>query len=108
MPSAVEAPLYVLNHFINGKTVEPASGAYLEKLDPRTGEAIGRVASGTEPDVDQAVRAAHAAFPAWRDMRPMDRGRFMLDFAAKIRANMKLLAEMESRETGKPSEAASC
>jgi aldehyde dehydrogenase (NAD+) len=102
MSSAVEAPLYILNHFINGKTVEPTGGAYLEKLDPRTGEAIGRVASGTETDVDQAVRAAHAAFPAWRDMRPMDRGRIMLDMAAKIRANTKLLAELESRETGKP------
>lgn len=102
MSSAVEAPLYVLNHFINGVVVPPEAGLYVTKLDPRTGEEIGRVASGTEADVDQAVRAAHAAFPAWRDMRPMDRGRIMLDMAAKIRANVKLLAELESRETGKP------
>jgi aldehyde dehydrogenase (NAD+) len=102
MATAVAAPPYVLNHFIHGQVVPPSGGLYLEKLDPRTGEAIGKVASGTESDVDQAVRAAHAAFPAWRDLRPMDRGRIMLALAAKIRENIKLLAELESRETGKP------
>ncbi|MEP6962927.1 MAG: aldehyde dehydrogenase family protein, partial [Acidobacteriota bacterium] len=104
MSTAVEPQVapYILNHFIAGRFVPPAAGAYLEKLDPRTGEAIGRVASGNAADVDAAVQAAHAAFPAWRDMRPLDRGRILLDLAAKIRANVKMLAEMESRETGKP------
>jgi aldehyde dehydrogenase (NAD+) len=102
MSTAVAATPYTLNHFINGASVAPSSGAYLDKLDPRTGEVIARVASGSEADVDQAVRAAHTAFPAWRDMRPMDRGRILLAMAAKIRENVKLLAEMESRETGKP------
>ncbi|MFM2123681.1 MAG: hypothetical protein RL328_132 [Acidobacteriota bacterium] len=102
MPSSVVASPYILNHFIHGRAVPPSTDAYLDKLDPRTGEVIARVASGSEADVDQAVRSAHAAFPAWRDMRPMDRGRILLNLAAKIRENLKLLAEMESRETGKP------
>lgn len=102
MSTAVAASPYTLNHFINGQAVEPSSRNYLDKLDPRTGEVIARVASGSEADVDRAVRAAHAAFPAWRDMRPMDRGRILLAMAAKIRENVKLLAAMESKETGKP------
>ncbi len=102
MATAAPAAPYILNHFINGKTVEPAKGEYTQKLDPRTGEVIAQVASGTEADVDAAVRAAHAAFPAWRDMRPMDRGRIMLAMAAGIRKNVARLAELESRETGKP------
>ena len=102
MSSAVAATPYTLHHFIGGQSVEPSSGTYTDKLDPRTGEVIARVASGSEADVDKAVRSAHAAFPAWRDMRPMDRGRILLAMAAKIRENVKLLAEMESMETGKP------
>jgi aldehyde dehydrogenase (NAD+) len=93
---------YVLNHFINGAPVEPRGGAYLEKLDPRTGEPIGRVAAGGEADVDAAARAAWAAFPAWRDMRPMDRGRILLAMANKIRQHVQRLADLESMETGKP------
>ena len=63
MPSSVVASPYILNHFIHGRAVAPATDSYLDKLDPRTGEVIARVASGSEADVDQAVRAAHAAFP---------------------------------------------
>jgi aldehyde dehydrogenase (NAD+) len=102
MATAAPAAPYILNHFVNGKSLEPAKGEYTQKLDPRTGEVIAQVASGTEADVDAAVRAAHAAFPAWRDMRPMDRGRIMLAMAAGIRKNITRLAELESRETGKP------
>ncbi len=102
MATAAPAAPYILNHFVNGKSVAPSEGAYTDKLDPRTGEVIAQVASGTKADVDAAVRAAHAAFPAWRDMRPMDRGRIMLAMATAIRANIPKLAELESRETGKP------
>src|SRR6185503_11966941 len=93
---------YVLNHFINGKTVEPSTKSYIDKLNPRTGERMGRVASGSEADVDQAVRAAWAAFPEWRDRRPLERGRVLLEMARAIRKNIPMLAAMESRETGKP------
>jgi aldehyde dehydrogenase (NAD+) len=104
MPTAVEAEItpYVLNHFIAGKTVTPNSGDYLDKLDPRSGERIARVASGDETDVNAAVQAAAAAFPEWRDRRPMDRAKVMLEMARAIRKHVKLLAEIESRENGTP------
>src|SRR5579862_8010506 len=93
---------YTLNHFIAGKVVEPGSRSYLDKLDPRSGERIGLVANGNAADVDSAVKAAWAAFPAWRDMRPLERGKILLECARTIRKHMKRLSELESRETGKP------
>src|SRR6185369_18019469 len=95
--TAVETEVtpYILNHFIDGKTVDPKSGDYLDKLDPRTGGRIGLVASGNERDIDVAVTSAAAAFPAWRDRRPMDRGRVLLELARKIRQHVKRLAEIE-------------
>src|SRR5262245_44155747 len=98
----IQTKPYVLNHVIAGKTVEPASGAYLDKLDPRSGECIGRVASGNEADIDAAVKAAWAKFREWSDRRPMERGRVLLEMARAIRKHVKRLAEIESRETGKP------
>src|SRR5690349_17983343 len=104
MTTATETGItpYVLDHFIAGRSVAPGSRDYLDKLDPRTGDRIARVASGNEADVDQAVRAAAAAFPEWRDRRPMERGRVMLEMARAIRKHIKRLAEIESRENGTP------
>ena len=86
MAAAVETEItpYVLNHFIAGKSVTPATGDYLDKLDPRSGDRIARVANGNEADVDAAVRAAAAAFPEWRDRRPMDRAKVNIDPTGKI------------------------
>src|SRR5579863_4642557 len=104
--TAVETQItpYILNHFINGQTVTPGTGAYLDKLDPRSGERIGLVANGNSADVEAAVAAAAAAFPAWRDRRPMERGRIMVECARGLRRHMKRLCELESRETGKPAD----
>src|ERR1700730_9243336 len=104
MATVVETEItpYVLNHFIAGKTVAPKSGEYLDKLDPRSRDRIARVATGNESDVDAAVQAAAAVFPEWRDRRPMDRAKVMLEMARAIRTHVKLLAEIESRENGTP------
>ncbi len=90
------------DHFINGKFVPPASGAYMDNHDPRTAEKIGSVALGDTTDVAAAVDAAAKAFPAWRDMKPLDRGRILMEIARKIRVHARRLAEIESMEAGKP------
>ncbi len=74
----------------------------MDNHDPRTGQRIGSVALGNEQDVDTAVAAAAKAFPAWRDLKPLDRGRILIEIARKIRAHAKRLAEIESMEAGKP------
>ena len=91
-----------LDHFIGDGFQAPASGHYLPNVDPKTGKPIAPVADGDLRDVDAAVRAAAAAFPAWRDVRPIVRGRVLMKIAAKIRERRDELALRESAETGKP------
>ncbi|MGE3831909.1 MAG: aldehyde dehydrogenase [Parvibaculaceae bacterium] len=91
-----------LDHYIDGALVSPASGSYLPNVDPRNGQLIAPVADGDRRDVDLAVDAAGRAFPAWRDVRPIVRGRVLLRIAQKIRELSKELAALESLETGKP------
>ena len=92
----------LLHHFIDGRTVPPANGQYIDAFDPASGQAISAVARGNDSDVDAAVKSAHAAFPAWRDLRPLARGRILTEISRKIREHVKALVQIESRETGKP------
>lgn len=89
------------HHFIDGQTVVQPNGRYLDNHAPASGEKIGRVALGGADIVDAAAQSAFAAFPAWRDIRPMERGRILVDIGRIIRANTKRLAELEALETGK-------
>jgi aldehyde dehydrogenase (NAD+) len=90
-----------LNHFIDGTERAPAGGQYVDAFDPRAGQIIGQVARGDARDVADAVAAAKKAFAAWRDMRPLARGRVLTQISHAIRANAQMLATIECRETGK-------
>ena len=89
-------------HYINGQLVAPASGQWINSFDPRSGVVAAEVAAGGAAEVDQAVAAAAAAAPAWRALRPSERGRIMQALARKIRDNLHSLAETEALEAGKP------
>ena len=67
-------------------------------------EIIAQVASATAADVDKAVEAARAAFDSgpWGQTTAQDRGRILFKLADKIRQNAAMLAEIESRNCGKP------
>lgn len=91
-----------LFHFIGGVNVAPASGQFLENYSPATGEIIGWIALGNGADVDEAVNAATSAFVAWRDHRPIIRGRILSEIARKIREQMDTLSAIEAQDTGKP------
>jgi aldehyde dehydrogenase (NAD+) len=90
------------DHYIDGRSQKPASDDYLTAFDPCAGHAASEVATGNEGDVDKAVAAASAAAPAWRNRRPIERGRILLAIAAKIREKAAELARIESGQTGKP------
>jgi acyl-CoA reductase-like NAD-dependent aldehyde dehydrogenase len=89
-------------HFIAGDEVPAASGATFESLDPANGEPIATLARGGAVDVDRAVAAARAAYPAWRDADPYARGRVLQRLADLVEAHGDELAELESRDAGKP------
>src|SRR5262249_37875466 len=73
----------VLPHFIGGRFVPPRSGAYLDDIAPATAAVVARVPRGDAADVDAAVRAARAAFPAWAARPAAERARILDDVAAR-------------------------
>ena len=91
------------DHYIGGASLPPRSGKYVETKDPTTGEVAGSVARGDAADVAAAVESAKSAYPAWRDRRPIERGRILLEIARRMREQMKELVALEQAETGKPS-----
>jgi aminomuconate-semialdehyde/2-hydroxymuconate-6-semialdehyde dehydrogenase len=89
-------------HFINGKDAEPASGRYLDNVEPATGAVYSQVADGDAADVQRAVEAAAAAFPAWAQTPAAERSRILLDVARRIDDNRERLALAEATDNGKP------
>ena len=88
--------------WIGGAPHSPHAGRYIASTNPATGEQLTEIALGDQDDVAAAVGAAKAAFLAWRDRKPIERGRILLDVAGAIRAQAAALAELEQLETGKP------
>ena len=91
-----------VQHFINGKRVEAATGGrWGDVFNPATGEKVRRVAFATPGDVDRAVAAARAAFPGWAATPPLTRARVMFKFLELLHRDHDALATIISEEHGK-------
>ncbi len=88
--------------FINGKWVPASDGGVFTTSSPATGKPLAQCAQATEADVDAAVKAAWAAYPAWKAVSPIERADILLKIADRIDANKELLAQVESMDNGKP------
>ena len=90
--------------FIGGQWREAADGARTKVVDPSRGEVVTTVADAGAADVDAAVRAARDAFDdgAWSGLSGRERGRVLHRIAELIRENADTIAELESRDVGKP------
>src|SRR5580700_1456260 len=90
--------------YINGQRVESHRGAWLPVYDPSTEEIIAEVPDADSTDIDRAVQAAVAAFESgpWPQTTAQDRGRLLFKLAERLRAHAPALAELESRNSGKP------
>ncbi len=88
--------------FVGGSWEDAAEGATMEVLNPATGETIAEVPACTAADVDRAVEAARQALPEWLECTPAERAELLLKLADVIEANAEELAEIESRNVGKP------
>jgi aminobutyraldehyde dehydrogenase len=89
-------------NFVGGKWVEAVEGGTMEVLNPATGEVIAEVPACTAGDVDRAVEAAKQALPEWLDSTPGERAELLLKLSDVLDANAEELAEIESRNVGKP------
>jgi len=88
--------------FIDGESVAPANEEYRTTEDPATEEPIARYAAATAEDVDRAVEAAQRAQVEWKKKRPSERGAVLRDVADAVRENADELAEIETKDQGKP------
>ncbi len=88
--------------FIGGRFVDAGDGATLTCVNPHDNSPIVDVAMAGKADVDKAVAAAQAAFPAWSRLAASERGRILLRVADRIEANLEELARLEALDTGHP------
>jgi acyl-CoA reductase-like NAD-dependent aldehyde dehydrogenase len=89
-------------HLIGGDQVPAASGATFDDVDPATARPFATLARGNAEDVDQAVRSARTAQPAWADWDPFERGRLLQRLGDLLVAHADELAALEARDVGKP------
>ncbi len=94
-------PIVRYGHWVGGAEVVPAAGEWLISTRPGSGEPVCEIAVGGAADVDAAVRAARAAYPGWRDRRPIERGRILTRLVELIRENADRLGALEAAEAGK-------
>src|SRR5712692_10320880 len=87
---------------VGGAWTDAASGETMEVLNPATEDVIAEVPRCSAEDVDRAVAAAQAAWPAWLDSTPAERAELLLKLADLLDANAEELAGIESRNVGKP------
>jgi malonate-semialdehyde dehydrogenase (acetylating)/methylmalonate-semialdehyde dehydrogenase len=90
-----------LSHFINGNVVQGSSGRFADVFDPATGQVQKQVPLGSALELDAAVKAAAAAFPAWAAMPALRRARCMSRLKNLIEENKAELAGFLTSEHGK-------
>ncbi len=88
--------------FIHGRWTPATGGRSFPVYDPADNTLIGQVPDMTLADVEAAVLAAHAAFPAWRDTPAGERAVLLKRWFDLVNANARELGELMTRECGKP------
>jgi acyl-CoA reductase-like NAD-dependent aldehyde dehydrogenase len=88
--------------FIGGEFVDALAGGTVDVRNPHDGSLLAEVAEARAADVDRAVEAAQAAFPAWAATPAAQRGRLLGRLADAIEAHAEELARLESTDTGHP------
>ena len=87
-------------HYIDGQWQQ--GGATYAVLNPANGETVAQVAKGGAAEAQQAISAAERAFPAWRKLTAKERAQRVRRWYELMLANQRGLAELMTREQGKP------
>src|ERR1700678_3644804 len=87
---------------IGGQLTRASGGGAIDVIDPATEERVGQVADATADEVAQAVAAANSAQRAWRKVNHHRRAELLHEVARRVMADRALVAEMLTREMGKP------
>jgi aldehyde dehydrogenase (NAD+) len=88
--------------YIDGAWVDPVTPAYLDVIDPSNEEAFAQIAVGSAADVDRAVAAAKAAFPAYSQTSREARVALLERILEAYKARLEAVAQILTREMGAP------
>ncbi|MGM0983802.1 MAG: betaine-aldehyde dehydrogenase [Pseudomonadota bacterium] len=95
-------PLETQTLYINGRRTAATSGETFSVVNPLDGSRLADVQQAAEADVDTAVAAARKGQRVWAAMTGMERGRILNRAVALLRERNDDIAELETRNTGKP------
>ncbi|SEA11343.1 CoA-acylating methylmalonate-semialdehyde dehydrogenase [Microbulbifer marinus] len=90
----------IVGHYINGQVSEAAERTQ-DAFNPATGEVTKQVAIAAKETVEEAIAAAQAAFPAWRNTPPAKRAKIMFRFKQLLEENAEQICAMIGEEHGK-------
>jgi malonate-semialdehyde dehydrogenase (acetylating)/methylmalonate-semialdehyde dehydrogenase len=90
-----------LDNYVGGAWVPAATERHLDVTDPASGATLARVPLSTAADLDQAVSAARAALPAWREVSVIERGRRLFALREGLARRREDLAQSVTAEMGK-------
>ncbi len=93
---------YHLENFIGGHFVGPASGNFINNINPATGEVYGQIPDSHSKDIEAAVKASKKAFAEWSNMPVEKRSAILNKIADLIDENIDELAIAETTDNGKP------
>jgi malonate-semialdehyde dehydrogenase (acetylating) / methylmalonate-semialdehyde dehydrogenase len=90
-----------VQNYINGKFTDASSTNKLDVISPLDGSLLSTVPLSTPKDLDDAVKAAKAAFPAWSKMPIKERVQVFFRYKYLLEKNLKEIAELVQEENGK-------
>ncbi len=90
-----------VRNYVGGQWKASANPEHVPVTNPATGELLGNVPMGAASDVDDAVRAAKAAFPAWREVPAQTRARYLFDLRNLMEKHYDELLAICTMEHGK-------
>jgi malonate-semialdehyde dehydrogenase (acetylating) / methylmalonate-semialdehyde dehydrogenase len=90
-----------LQNYIAGRWTDSSGTDHLPLTNPATAESLGATPLSTAGDIDAAVQAARAAFPAWRSTPAVERARVLFRFKALLNEHHEALAVSLTTEHGK-------
>jgi aminomuconate-semialdehyde/2-hydroxymuconate-6-semialdehyde dehydrogenase len=91
-----------IKNYVGGQLLPAAGGQWIDDYEPATGQVYAHIPDSDAQDVEAAVRAARAAYPAWSGMSIEDRAAILLRIADLIDARLEAFARAESIDNGKP------
>ena len=100
-PPHADAKVAVLQNYVDGRWVSPLSTRELDVVNPATQSVLARVPLSGREDLEQAVSAARAAFPAWRSRSTIERARWLFSLREALLGEREELARLVVTEMGK-------